>query len=195
MTGQPFALKLITPPATEPVTLTEAKARLRITITDEDDDITSLIKQARELCEAACQRAFITQTWSLYLDDFPRHIHWYQQAIRLPRAPLQSVTWIKYYDTAGVQRTYDAAMYHVTTGSEPGRIAPLWGAYWQYAQFGRPEAVEVRFVAGYGAASDVPNAAKAAILLTMKSLRDDPSAPVPPAARAFLDTLETGEVR
>lgn len=201
----PFALKLVTAPASEPVTVAEAKARLLITIDDEDTDLAAMVTQSRELCEAGCQRAFVTQTYSLYLDRFPGGCeavapsdgYEYQRyasgrEIRLPRPPLQSVTWIKYYDAAGVQQTLDPSAYYVATGSEPGRIRPV--TYWPATQV-RPEAVEVRFVAGYGGASAVPAAAKAAILLTVKQLRDAPDADLPPAARRFLDTLETGEVR
>lgn len=183
-----FALKLITAPASEPVTVSEAKARLHITIDDEDTDLAAMIPESRELCEAGCQRAFVTQTYSLYLDRFPRGCG----EIRLPRPPLQSVTWVKYYDGAGDLQTLDASAYYVTTGAEPGRIRPV--TYWPETQL-RPEAVEVQFVAGYGLAAAVPSAAKSAILLTIKSLRDAPESDLPPAARRMLDTLETGEVR
>ncbi|HEY1191939.1 MAG TPA: hypothetical protein VGE74_30190, partial [Gemmata sp.] len=183
-----FSLKLVTPPASEPVTVSEAKARLRITISDEDADIGDMIAQARELCEAGCQRAFITQTFSLYLDRFPGSTG----DIRLPRPPLQSVSFVKYYDSAGDLQTLDPAAYYVATASEPGRLRPV--DYWP-ATFCRPEAVEVRFVAGYGTAADVPAAAKAAVQLTVKALRDAPDGDLPPAARRCLDTLEFGEVR
>lgn len=192
-----FALKLINAPTSEPVTVSEVKARLRITISDEDADLATMISQARELCEAHCNRAFITQTYSLYLDRFPsewdheKRVYTLKE-IRLPRPPLQSVTWVKYYDPAGVQQTLDPSEYYVTTGGEPGRVVPVDS--WPATQ-DRPEAVEVRFVAGYGLAASVPAAAKAAILLTVRLLRDDPAADLPLAARRFLDTLETGEVR
>lgn len=186
----PFHIKIATAPASEPVTVAEAKARLRITISDEDADLAILLAGARELCEAGCQRAFITQTWDLYLDDFPRKC---EGEIRVPRPPLQSVTHVKYYDTAKVLQTVDSADYFVSLVSEPGRIVPALG-YWP-ATYDRPDAVQIRFVAGYGAASAVPGAAKNAILLAMRAMRDDPGAPLPSAARALLDTLEAGEVR
>ena len=188
----PFGLKIVAQPASEPVTVAEAKARLRITIDDEDSDLAALITQARELCEAACGRAFVTQSLLFTADDFPRGV---VDAIRLPRAPLQSVTSIKYYDLTGTQQTLDPSLYFVDANGEPGRVCHLFGSYWPYIQYGRPAGLEVRYVAGYGAASAVPNAAKAAILLTVKQLRDDPGADLPPAARRFLDTLETGEIR
>lgn len=191
----PFGLTITTGPAAEPVTAAEAKARLRITVTAEDTDIGTLITQARELAEAECGRAFINTTFTLKLDDFPRCA---DKSIRLPRPPLSSVTWVKYYDADGVLQTVSASDYHVATVGEPGRVLPVDGETWPAVDYGRPEAVEVKFVAGYGAAgSSVPAAAKAAILVIMAALRDDPtgSAGVPPAARRLLNTLEYGEVR
>ncbi len=201
-----FGVRIYTAPASEPVTVAEAKSRLRITTTDEDTDIGTLITQAREMAEAECQRALITQTLTLTMDDFPRYYRegrrddyatYFDRSIRLPRPPLVSVTHVKYYDGDGVQQTVDAATYSVATGGEPGRIAPLSAGYWPAVQYLRPEAVEVRYVAGYGNAASVPAAAKAAILIIMAALRDDPTgaAGIPAAARRMLDTLEYGEVR
>lgn len=189
----PFALTLTTPPTSEPVTVAEAKARLRVTVAAEDGDVAALVQQARELAEAACQRAFVTQTYTLRLDDFPRGD---DRAIYLPRPPLRSVASVRYYDADGVQQTLDPAGYWVASGGEPGRVLPFDGAAWPTVQAGRPEAVEVVFVAGYGAASAVPYAAKAAILVIAAALRENPAgATLPDAARKFLDTLETGTVR
>lgn len=187
-----FGLRTVTGPADEPVTLAEAKARLRITIDDEDSDLESLIREARALCEAGCQRAFVTQTFDMTLDEFPQGCG-DRNAIAIPRPPLASVSWVKYYATDGTLATIDAADYYVSTASEPGRIAPVLG-YWP-ATLDRPDAVQIRFVAGFGAPADVPPEVKAAILVTARALREDPSAPLPRAARAFLDTLETGMVR
>lgn len=193
-----FGLKVVAAPASEPLTVAEAKARLRITTGAEDADLTALITQARELCEAECQRAFVTQTLALYLDCFPRC-----DTIRVPRPPLQSVSWVKYYDAAGVQQTLDPAKYHVAPAGEPGRIVLKSESVWPEVQDGRPEAVEVQFVAGYGAASAVPAAAKAAILVVMAAARENPAGDdnilvrggLPASARRLLNTLEFGEVR
>jgi len=194
MIALPFGLRVIAAPAEEPVSLEEIKSRLRITIADEDSDLEAMAREAREMCEAACGRAFVTTTYSLFLDGFPCE---YPQAIRVPRPPLASVAWVKYYDLAGTFQTLDAAAYHVATAAEPGRVQLAYGAVWPAAQYHRPESVEVRFTAGFGTAADVPAAARSAILLTVRAIREDPAGAVgvPPRARAFLDTLEYGEVR
>ena len=58
-------LTLKTAPETEPVSLNEAKAFLRVDSDEDDNYITSLIKTAREWCEDYQHRAYITQTWEL----------------------------------------------------------------------------------------------------------------------------------
>lgn len=81
-------LKLITAPTVEPVTLAGVKNHLRIDSEDENALITALITTARQLAERDTKRAFITQTWRLYLDESPAEIY-------LPKPPLQSVESIK----------------------------------------------------------------------------------------------------
>jgi len=53
----------------------------------EDDLLNSLIMAAREYCEGFQRRAYITQVWELWLDDFPSKSY-----IELPLPPLQSRT-------------------------------------------------------------------------------------------------------
>lgn len=189
----PIGLRLITAPAAEPVLLDAAmRARLRLDGSADDADVEAMLAAARELVEAETGRALIHQTWSLFLDWFP----W---EIRVPRPPLSSVTWIKYYDVDGVQQTVYAADYWVATGGEPGRILPSIGADWPTTQAGRPEAVEVRFVAGYGAAGTAcPKAALEAIKLIVADRYthrgDDSQTAITPAARRLLDSLEFGEI-
>ena len=59
------------PPATEPVSLAEAKAHLRVTHNDDDAYITTLIKTARQGIEAQTGLGLISQGWSVFLDDWP----------------------------------------------------------------------------------------------------------------------------
>lgn len=188
---QRFGLKLITAPVQEPVALSDVKARLRITVDDSDDDLTLLLAECRAALEAESGRAFCSQTWSLYLDTFPP-----DGVIVIPRPPLQSVTWVKYYDTDGVQQTLDSANYYVATGGEPGRVRRGYNIIWPITQYYRPEAVEVRFVAGVSNPANLPPQVRGAILTTVADRFDHPDGPVsiPPAARRLLDTLDVGQV-
>lgn len=81
-------LKLKTAPAVEPITLDEAKLHLKVDSADDNALITALITTARQLAEKETQRAFITQTWQMYLDSAPVEVD-------IPKPPLQSVESIK----------------------------------------------------------------------------------------------------
>lgn len=171
-----MALKLVTPPATEPISLTEAKAHLRVDHNDDDATISFLITVARQYVDAISGwhgHALITQTWDLILDAFPLPTSsccWPAApvmtetvaALPLPYPPLQSVTSIKYIDSAGAQQTMPPADYAVDTISEPGWIIPVssWPASKAVAN-----AIEVRFVCGFGNAADVPATIRHALLL------------------------------
>lgn len=155
--------RLVTAPATEPVSSTEAKLHCRVDGSDEDAWFTTAIQAARRWCENLCERAFITQTWALYLDGFPDASD-DDGKILLPRPNLLSVTSIVYKDTAGASQTLSAALYQVDDKSEPGVVMPAPDEEWPETEDGRLNAVTVTYTAGYGAAaSDVDPLAVQAI--------------------------------
>ncbi len=161
-----MALSLVTAPATEPLTLAEAKSHLKSDVTDEDALIDGLIRSAREYVETFTHRALITQTWDLRLEGFPSSFE--ASAIWLPKPPLVSVTSISYVDTAGATQTWASSNYTVDAPAGPwarmGRIVPAWSIYFPVTR-SVPNAVTVRFVAGYGAATAVPSSMKSAMKL------------------------------
>ena len=158
-----MALKLITAPATEPVTLTEAKAHCRVDGTDDDALITALITAARQQGEHRTGRAFITQTWELALDAFP------EAEIELQLPPVQSITSVKYLDSSEVEQTISSAEYSLDTYGIRNWVIPSYGYDWP-STLDAANAVKVRFVTGYGAASAVPESLKAWILLAIGTL-------------------------
>ena len=153
-----WGLTLVTPPTAEPVTTAELREHLRIDIGDEDTLLAGLICAARSHAELVTRRQFVTATWRLDLDEFPRD--W----LSIPRPPLVSVSSVVYEDTAGVSQTWSSANYLVHAGSQPGRIAPVYGQVWPTTRW-RPGAVQVTFVAGYGGPSAVPTRVKQIIRL------------------------------
>jgi len=161
-------LSLVTAPTTEPVTLDEAKAHLRVDGTAEDALITALIQAAREHVESQTGRALITQTWDGTLDSFPA-----RGAIVLPKPPLVSVTSVKHIDAAGAEQTMNPSDYSVEKPAGPhaqeGRILLGYGKSWPSTRC-QSNAVTIRFEAGYGAADKVPAALKAAMLLAIGDL-------------------------
>jgi len=156
-----MALKLIASPAIEPVSLDEAKSHLRVDGTDDDNLITSLIAAARRWCEKFQRRAYITQTWELWLDSWPE-----KNYIIIPRPPLQDVSSVKYYGTDDSEYTFDQANYFVDTKSEPGRVVLGYKKNWPSVTLRPANGVVVTFTAGYGDnAEKVPEEVKQAMKL------------------------------
>jgi uncharacterized phiE125 gp8 family phage protein len=165
------AYVLTTPPAEEPLTLDEAKLHLRIVAGDTAEDalVTSAVQAAREYAEESTGRALVTQTWTLTMDAFPTR----GGAIALERAPVQSVTSVKYIDAAGTEQALTAGTdYVVDAASEPARIALAPDAMWPSTQSGRINAVTVVFVAGYGLAAAVPEILKGAMKLHVGDMHE-----------------------
>lgn len=163
-----MTLKLITAPATEPVTLAEAKVHLRCG-DDEDALLGVLIQAAREQAEHQLGRALITQTWERVIDAFPA------AEIELGMPPVASITQITYVDTAGDTQTLSSALYTLDADTPPGWALPAEDTDWPDT-LDTANAVRVRFTCGYGAAGDVPAAIKSWMLLrigTLYKLREE----------------------
>jgi uncharacterized phiE125 gp8 family phage protein len=161
-------------PASDPVTLAEAKAWLRLDTSADDDLVTSLIQAATNHVETAYGRQLVQASWRLSLDYFP----WPNgfdllvapvanpdpRTIRLPKAPLISVASVTYYDMGDNLLTLDPAVYEVDATTDPGRVCLAMNKVWPVTRL-KPGAVRIAFTAGYGAASDVPAQIKTAIKL------------------------------
>lgn len=169
-------LELTTAPANDPITLADIKAHLRVGNTKSDDYLSALIKVATEHFdghEGLLRRALITQTWTLYREEFhdcPSRFR-YSTRVYFPLPPLQSVTSVKYYDENNVLQTFDAANYrvHVRKGGQ-GFLELLDDVSWP-ALYDRADAVQIEFVAGYGDdTDDVPAPLKHAIRLVCSDL-------------------------
>ena len=139
------------------VSVADAKHHLRVTHTDDDTYIQSLILAATHHCEEFQRRKYLEQTVVEKFDSFP--------AIIRPRySPLVSVTSIQYVDTAGSTQTLDVAEYDVDTTEEPGRVKPAYTKSWPSIR-DVINAVTLTYLAGYGTADQVREEFKQAILL------------------------------
>jgi uncharacterized phiE125 gp8 family phage protein len=182
-----MALKLITAPTEEPLTLTEAKLQCRVDGSDEDTLLTSLITVARQMVEQRTGRAVLTQTWELALDDFPRG------AIDLLMAPVQSITSVKYIDQDGVEQTVSSSNYALDSYGVQHQVVPGYGFRWPAAR-DITHAVKVRFVAGYASKADVPASLKQWMLLAIATMYKNREAVitgtiVAELPRGYLDAL------
>jgi hypothetical protein len=200
-------LKILIQPSSEPVSLSEAKAHLRVIGTAEDDYIDGLIKTARRLAETRTARAMLPTKFRWSLNGFPglpssdpagrqyiervegRH----DGALALPRAPVSTVHEVTYLDPSHVRQTLDVSRYAWTDG-DAARIAPAVGRSWPTARV-TPDSVRIDFTAGYPTAADVPPEAKHAILIILGHLfehRGDSSEEMPRVATDLLSAVEWG---
>lgn len=182
--------RLTTRPTELPITLEEAKTHCRVTSTDDDDYLTALIEPVTTWVESYTNRALIYQTWTRYLDAFPR-------VINLHRWPVVSVTSIKYIDTDGNQQTLSASVYRVDVHA--GRVTEAYDQQWPDTRL-LTNAVEVAYQAGYASSAQqlakIPAPLRHAMLLIVAHYYNNREATVPQisfeelplGARALLDS-------
>jgi len=164
-----MTLKLITAPASEPLTLAEAKAQCEVVDSDWDTWFTTAIIVAREMAEHETGRALVTQTWERTLDGFVNADGAALDAIPL-LPPVQSMVQLVYVDTAGAPANLtETTDYVLDNVRDPGFVVPAYGKAWPdtYATI---NAVKVRFVTGYGNAAAVPAAIKHWMLMQIGAM-------------------------
>jgi uncharacterized phiE125 gp8 family phage protein len=91
-------------PASPALTLSQAKAHLRVDGSDEDTLIQEYVAAAQQMVEGMAGVRLVTQTVTIRSDDW-------EDLARLPIAPVQSVSSITYVDTAGEAQTVLADNY------------------------------------------------------------------------------------
>jgi uncharacterized phiE125 gp8 family phage protein len=164
-----MAYSVVTPAASEPITLTEAKNFLRVDGSDDDTLISALISAAREMCESYCRRILVTTVIDEYFDGFP---NWKnpesKDIIYLSRGPVASIASVKYVDEIGSEVTVSSDAYVADLISEPARIASKAG--W-FATNGIINQVIVRYTVGTDVSS-IPTPLKQGMLLIISDLYD-----------------------
>jgi len=151
-------LTVVTPPATEPVTLAEMKLHSRIDGNDDDALINTLITAARMQIEQMASHRMVTQTLALSIDDLP------DSGILYLEGPVQSVSSIQYYDLDGDLQTWGNELYQVDITANPGRVMPAYDEDWP-DYLDDYNSIVVTYVAGCGNANEVPAILKQAIKL------------------------------
>lgn len=171
------SFSLVTPPAAEPVALTDTKLHARIDTTADDTLVTALITAARQWTEQYTGRAIINQTWQLAMDVWPAANEEWWDGVRdgpisglerttfvsLPRPPLVSVTSVQYFDNTDTAAVWPASNYFVDTVRQPGRLALRLGATWPVPSR-LTNGIVITYIAGYGSdGTTVPEPIKTAI--------------------------------
>ncbi len=156
-----------TAPAVEPVTLSEAKAHLRVDTATDDAYIGSLITAAREWVEQYLDRTLVHTQWVMRFDKFPPDG---THDIELPRPPMATAgtttaVALTFTFENGTTSTYSTASYRVDRDGVPGTVKTLYGQTWP-PHLQDDNAISVTWWGGYGASgTSVPAAIRHAILM------------------------------
>jgi uncharacterized phiE125 gp8 family phage protein len=157
-----MGLVVNTAPAEEPVTRAEAALFMRYTGSLQNDVIDALIVAARKYVEAWTNKTLVTTTYEYYTDDL------YDEII-LPTGTVSSITSIQYQDSTDTQQTLSSTLYKLDNKSIQNKVYrdPLETFPEALVQ---PNAVKIVFVAGFGAASAVPEDFKTAIKIMVAQM-------------------------
>ncbi len=178
-----MTITTITPPASEPVSLAEAKLFLRADHDAEDGLITMLIAAAREAVEAAIGRALITRRVRESLDIWVREA---AQGAVLGLGPVTNVAAVRLLADNGSQSVIDPERYRLDGARDRPRLVFASGLPATLRQIG---GIEIEYDCGYAEdAADLPVALRLAVLQIVASLYElrQGEGPMPETARALM---------
>jgi uncharacterized phiE125 gp8 family phage protein len=157
------ALKVLTAATVEPVSLSDMKLHLRVDHSTDDSLISALISGARDYVERQTRRTLVHTTYRQTMDWFP------DGPIELLRSPASTTAVggsysyamprIRYYDINGDLQTLTHAGgdFELDLDNNPPRLQLTPMDTWPNTENGKANAVEVDYVAGFGAtAASVP---------------------------------------
>jgi uncharacterized phiE125 gp8 family phage protein len=141
---------LLAPPASEPLSLAEAKNFLRVEHDADDALIAALIAGARAAVEKTAHRVLITQTWRIVLDRWPP-----SGRVVVHIVPLRALVAARVLAADGAPAALDIAAFTLNTVAAPALIA------FERASLPEPgralAGIELDVSAGYGeSAASVP---------------------------------------
>jgi uncharacterized phiE125 gp8 family phage protein len=155
-----------TPPADEPLTVSEVKNFLKVDFSDDDALIGILITAARESAEKYCQIAILPQTITEKFSRFRAY------GLHLSISPLIEIVEISYKDVGGEAQTLSEDVYSADAYVRPPLVYRI--PYNDFpATFAVPDAVTVEYEAGYEDAAAVPTPIKMAMLLMISDWYDN----------------------
>jgi uncharacterized phiE125 gp8 family phage protein len=157
-------VRVVTPPASEPVTIAEAKAQLSIGASDDshDTELASMIAAAREEWERDTSIALITRTLEHRLPKF-------LSTIVLSVRPAIAISSVTYADTTGTTQTVASSNYYLD-----GDEVRFLDTFVKPDVQERSEAVKITYTAGYGSDSRAcPELDRMAIKLSLANRFED----------------------
>ena len=177
-------IKVVTAPATEPITLAEALQHCHCVTGVENAWFTRAIQVAREATEEYLKRALIQQTIEIYFDSVP------ELPLLLPRSPVISVVSGSVYDVDNDETALDITDFNVDTDSDPAIIDFNYGETWPSVTLRDLKSVKFQYTAGYGTtASSVPAKFKMAMLVYINYWYENRASEMQEPPQAFYNLL------
>lgn len=150
-------LERVTAPASEPVSLAEAKLYLRMDSTSEDSLISDLIVAARMSAEIYLKSSLISQSWKLVYNDY------LDAEVSLLMPPVVGVSSVAVVNRDGTSETIAPANYYLNAAKN----ILLFDNY--VSGF----SIEITYNTGYGNAAQVPQPIKYGILAHIAAMYDE----------------------
>ncbi len=170
-------VKIQTAQTDNAITLAQLKAYLKVDSSD-DDTVLGIIKQTVDSwAKEYTGRTLCTTTYDLFIDDLADQnvpiqegiydgvdMNFAKTTINLPFSPVSAITHVKYYDDDDNATTWASSNYRLDSASMPSRFCLQRNI--TYPTGLRPtNGFEIRYVAGYGGESAVPQQIKQACLI------------------------------
>lgn len=162
--GRTYTELALLPIGGGPISLARAKAHLRVDWDDEDALIAAYLRASVGAIESRTDRALSPQAFTEWAARFPCG---YGEKLTLARDPIREIVSVTYVDADGAEQELDPADYRSIEGEPWSLIAPVAGSFPSTEE--RPDAVRVRYMAGYDA-GDCPAELQSAVLLMLGHL-------------------------
>ena len=154
------------PPRALAVSLEDFKDFIKITNSNQDEELKLILRAVIRYGEQWTKRDFITRTYECFLTDFPGTVG----NIELRKSRLQSVVSVEYL-VDSILTTVATSVFYNTTQIDYSVIAVFDGQQWPSNADRRLQAVKITFTAGFGARdSFVPEDIRSAILQHGKAI-------------------------
>jgi len=158
-----FTYNAVTPPSVKPITLDQLKGYLIIDLSDtsQDELLNLIICIVTECAEKLTKRQFINTQFETFRDL----IAFRSSEIELRRSKLVSVVSIDYENEEGMATNIPTTVFGNTFETDYSRIFLKPDQCWPTDVANIPQAIIIKFDAGYGTSStDVPSALRGALL-------------------------------
>lgn len=181
-----YHLSIVTPPASEPLSLNQALVQCHANSGVEDDWFYDTITAVRLDAEKYQRRAYIEQTLRITYDNLPIN-----KPILLPRPPLIEIISFSFFDIDNNEISVDLNDLIIDSYSQPGRLTFVNGYSMPSITLREINSIVIQYKAGYGdSADDVPKNIKQAMLLQIGYLYDCRSGEPEPITKQYNDLLD-----